>query len=481
MFSLYLFASFFLACVYSLRSDYSDDALGDAITTLPGLDPATLAKYNMFSGYIDVYPPHNRSIFYWFIESLNKPTTDPVAIWTNGGPGCSGLAGMFTEQGPFRPNKDLSLYVNDYSWVNVANMVFFEAPAGVGFSFSDNSADYTTDDNKTAIDNYHFIQGWLTKFPNYQSNDFYITSESYGGHYMPTLTQQIIIGNNAGGSPAVNFKGVFLGNPFTDPVENEKGTYDTWYGHQLVSYPTWHTWYVQCNDGSGGGTACSNARHAMNNELGNNIDTLALDYPVCHNPVKTGEAFWFLKEVVHGALKRPIPLYYQDILDSYEKKVNLESPYDHLGDYQPCEGDWMTSYLNQKSVQTAIHAELKGKTHWVFCGGINYSYASSANPMEPTYKWIFDMEPNLHYTIVSGDDDSNCGTLGTQSWIYNMGYTISSPWTHWTDSAGQTGGYHIKFKNAFNFLTVHSAGHMIPETQPMRSLESFTRYLSGEF
>ena len=29
-----------------------------------------------------------------FVESLNDPKTDPVAIWTNGGPGASGLLGM---------------------------------------------------------------------------------------------------------------------------------------------------------------------------------------------------------------------------------------------------------------------------------------------------------------------------------------------------------------------------------------------------
>ena len=83
---------------------------------------------------------------------------------------------QFTEQGPFRPLKNMSLRVQPYSWVNIANMIFIEAPAGVGFSFSDDTADYNTDDNKTAIDNYHMIQGWLNKFPNYQSNDFYITS-----------------------------------------------------------------------------------------------------------------------------------------------------------------------------------------------------------------------------------------------------------------------------------------------------------------
>ena len=88
-------------------------------------------------------------------------------------------------------------------------------------------------------------------------------------------------------------------------------------------------------------------------------------------------------------------------------------------------------------------------------------------------------------TIVSGDDDS-VGTLGTQSWIWNMNYTVDAQfnWKQWTDSTGQLGGYVTKFvtgtKPAFNFVTVHSAGHMIPETQPMRSLEAFTAYLKGD-
>lgn len=150
------------------------------------------------SGYIDVYPAHNRSLFYWFVESLNDPKNDPVALWTNGGPGCSGLGGMFSEQGPFRPNADLELYVNNYSWVNRASMLFIEAPAGVGFSFSEHTQDYTTDDNTTAIDNYHLIQGWLKQYPNYEDNDFYITS--YVLHHAPiTFELSLFLGANVQG------------------------------------------------------------------------------------------------------------------------------------------------------------------------------------------------------------------------------------------------------------------------------------------
>jgi hypothetical protein len=93
-----------------------------------------------------------------FVESENNPKTDPIAFWTNGGPGCSGLLGFLTEQGPFKPAADLSLEENEYRWNRIANMVFIEAPAGVGFSYSDDKVDYTTGDAQVAQDNYNLIQ-----------------------------------------------------------------------------------------------------------------------------------------------------------------------------------------------------------------------------------------------------------------------------------------------------------------------------------
>jgi len=486
----------FLLGAQARRDDYPTSTLKNQITSLPGLDPATLAKYTMFTGYIDVYPAHNRSLFYWFVESLNDPAKDPVALWTNGGPGCSGLGGMFTEQGPFRPAQDLSLYVNNFSWVNVANMLFIEAPAGVGFSFSDDVRDYSTDDNTTAIDNYHLIQGWLEAFPNFQSNDFYITSESYGGHYMPTLAQQIVLGNQAGGKPQVNFKGFFVGNPYTDPVENEKGQFDTWYGHQLVSYPSWQQWYTHCKDGESTTNAqCAAARAALNAEVGSSIDPYALDFPVCNALDGSGpsastisERVMFMKRVIKDALGRPVPGVYAKLVAQLEadmavmkrRRLELGDSDFPPGDYYPCESNWEVEYLNQPKVQEAIGAR---PTLWTDCSiKVDYSFASMQNPMEPTYKWLIETAPELRITIVSGDDDSVCGTLGTQSWIWNMNYTVNpqDDWKQWTDSTGQVGGYTVKFEKAFNFITVHSAGHMVPETQPRRSLEAFTMYLKGE-
>lgn len=119
---------------------------------------------------------------YWFVESMNDPANDPVAFWTNGGPGCSGLLGFLSEQGPFRPNKDLSLSFNEYTWNKVANMVFVEQPCGVGYSYSENDDDYHNNDAQAAKDNYQMIQEFMKRFPEYSTNDMYFTSESCSFH-----------------------------------------------------------------------------------------------------------------------------------------------------------------------------------------------------------------------------------------------------------------------------------------------------------
>ena len=71
-------------------------------------------------------------------------------------------------------------------------MLYLEAPAGVGFSYSSNPADYNTGDNQTAADNLAALHAFFSKFPMYTVNDFYVSGESYGGVYVPTLSQKIL-------------------------------------------------------------------------------------------------------------------------------------------------------------------------------------------------------------------------------------------------------------------------------------------------
>ena len=59
-------------------------------------------------------------------------------------------------------------------------LIVYLAPVGVGFSYSDDKLEYITNDNKTANQNYEFLLNWFDAFPEYKTNDFYITGESYG-------------------------------------------------------------------------------------------------------------------------------------------------------------------------------------------------------------------------------------------------------------------------------------------------------------
>ena len=134
----------------------------------------------MFSGYLPINTTITTYIHYWFVEAETAPETAPVVWWSNGGPGCSGLIGFGTEHGPFHFHGDGILTPNEYSWNKFANMLYVSQPVGVGFSYTEEKAGKITD-ARAAEDNYRTILSFFEKFPNLKGNEFYVSSESYGG------------------------------------------------------------------------------------------------------------------------------------------------------------------------------------------------------------------------------------------------------------------------------------------------------------
>ena len=89
----------------------------------------------------------------------------------------------------------------------MANVIFLESPAGVGFSYS-NVSEYKNGDKRTAEESYTFLVNWLERFPQYKTQDFFITGESYTGHYVPQLTHTILSKNNNTNQTVINLKGI---------------------------------------------------------------------------------------------------------------------------------------------------------------------------------------------------------------------------------------------------------------------------------
>ena len=107
-----------------------------------------------------------KALHYWFVESESNPDSDPVVLWLNGGPGCSSMEGFMAEHGPFHLNDNLTLSMNPHAWNKKANMIYLEAPVGVGFSVGSAADKAVITDDSTATDNRDALVKFFTdKFP----------------------------------------------------------------------------------------------------------------------------------------------------------------------------------------------------------------------------------------------------------------------------------------------------------------------------
>eukprot|EP01102_Stenamoeba_stenopodia_P000791 TRINITY_DN1073_c0_g1_i1.p1 TRINITY_DN1073_c0_g1~~TRINITY_DN1073_c0_g1_i1.p1 ORF type:complete len:491 (-),score=101.97 TRINITY_DN1073_c0_g1_i1:72-1496(-) len=450
------------------------DPSADLITKLPGLNDAI--NFTQYAGYHTVNASHGRRLFYWFVESQNDPANDPVVLWLNGGPGCSSLLGFFTEHGPFIPNSDgETLSINPYSWNLVANMIYLESPSGVGFSYSDTPADYTTGDFQTANDSYTFLLQFFQDFPQFQGNDFWVTGESYGGHYVPELALRIYDGNLAG-APKINLKGFMVGNGWTVPHLENYGAAYYWYTHAIISESTFNGLNATCNFSDIGPILrakenadfytinpleCDDYQNISFVEMGN-INIYDIYQDVCLSNGTSNQAKQLMKYI--GSSEAPLNTFFR----MHDELVGEQQA------YPPCVENYLTTYLNNPDVQAAIHANISYP--WAGCSSIvNYSRPDLLTPILDIYRTLVGQ---IEILVFSGDVDAIVPITGTRLWLDVLNLPITSPFAPWTAPDGQVGGY-VTIYDGLTFTSVRNAGHMVAGTQPLRALTMFANFLQG--
>jgi serine carboxypeptidase-like clade 2 len=201
----------------------------------------------------------------------------------------------------------------------VANVIFLESPAGVGFSYSNMTSDYDScGDRRTADATLVFLVNWLERFPEYKGRAFYISGESYGGHYVPQLAATILRHDmNNVTRTSVNLHGILVGNPFLHDDMNAKVRVDYLWSHEVISDESRANTTKNCKfDGSDGDT-CNAA---------------ALHYPADTDPY---------------GIYRPVCI---------ESPNGTFYPSSYIPGYDPCSNHHVQAYLNDPKVQKALHA-----------------------------------------------------------------------------------------------------------------------------
>ncbi|XP_006650145.1 serine carboxypeptidase 1-like [Oryza brachyantha] len=423
----------------------SQDGLkeADKVSELPG--QPSRADFDQYAGYVTVNATSGKALFYYFVEAVQDPSTKPLVLWLNGGPGCSSLGdGAMLEIGPFFVNSDnRTLSINRYAWNNVANMLFIESPAGVGFSYSNATSEYNnTGDRSTTADAYTFLTNWLERFPEYKGRDFFITGESYGGHYIPQLANAILSNNNITNATIINLKGVAIGNAYLDDSTNTRATIDYYWTHALISKETHLAVQQHCSFDGTYMAQCRNALAAAENEKGV-IDPYNIYAPLCWNASDPQQ--------LHGLA------------------INVD----------PCSRYYIDSYLNRPEVQRALHANATGlKQPWSDCSNIitPENWKDAPMSMLPSIQEL--ISSGVSTWLYSGDIDAVCPVTSTLYSLDILELPISSFWRPWYSDDNEVGGYVVGYKGLV-FATVREAGHMVPTYQPQRALTLFSSFLQG--
>eukprot|EP00013_Stygamoeba_regulata_P029790 CAMPEP_0177654996 /NCGR_PEP_ID=MMETSP0447-20121125/14684_1 /TAXON_ID=0 /ORGANISM="Stygamoeba regulata, Strain BSH-02190019" /LENGTH=466 /DNA_ID=CAMNT_0019158791 /DNA_START=52 /DNA_END=1452 /DNA_ORIENTATION=+ len=436
-------------------------AISDAarITYLPNLE-ANIDAFPMYSGYIPL--ADGKQMFYWLVEGTTDEirSSGPLLLWLNGGPGCSSLTGLLTENGPFRPtqSRPVHLVPNEYSWNQLANVVYLESPAPVGFSSWPGHDHFLHGDNATADQNYEFLASWINAYPQYQNRPFFITGESFGGHYIPTLstklTQQPIEG--------LDFRGFMVGNPSTILAHDS--------GPSLTQYVRTHM------------LAPLNAVINEDWRIGINpydvlVDTdrhcsFLLDY--IRFPHRFNNFTW-----------RPVGEFLEE--HSPEFRSARHAAEEHTVRYvpnpSPCLITDMVAYLREADVQVALHAIANSSVepiHWKSCTTLEYVGYSPT--IIPYYDYLMN-HTSISIWVYSGDADTMVNAIGTEEWIYALGRPHKTEWRSWHylrhgQQERQVAGFSVDF-DRITFRTVKGSGHMVPTFQPAPALQLLDDFLQA--
>jgi len=410
------------SAVSALPTPYANDV----VTALPTYGKISGKQY---AGFAPVTADGANKLHYWFVERDGGNTPDtPFLLWLNGGPGASSLTGLLAEKlGPQAITANATLIDNPDAVTKNYHLLTLDNPVGSGYSSTASGA-YVTSEAEMRTQAVQALRVFFARHPEYSRNPFWVTGESYGGHYVPNIAWEVAV--NASEIP---LQGIVVGNgmfnmalqyPTVGPMAHAAGVIDA----------------------------------ATLDEMSRRQDACVAD--IRAHPATAGEfcenvtVYWlYEREAVAGKL------FYYDVGLADAKFFDDETKA-------------MGAYLNRPDVKAAVHAE-----------GVTWVQADETGPVAAALlpDWTVNSDVvvaellKLGYAVnmYNGVRDlSSCNHLGNEAVLAalckpvdspcaDFAYAQSSPWP----SADETEGYMRKAGN-LTYATVLRTGHLVPTVVP---------------
>lgn len=415
----------------------------------------------MHSGFFTIDKTLGKNSFFWYSEALDGNPHAPLLLWLTGGPGASSLFAMFTELGPMLITESGEIQKRAITWNEHYHMIFVDNPVGVGFSFTETTKGFATNEQQIGLDLHNLLVQFFQMFPHLRANDFYVTGESYAGKYVPACAYTVHMENQKVQDPAkrINLKGITIGDGAFDPPHQFQGFGDLLWNLGMVD----------------------ELEHAKFLQYERSIQT-HLDN---HDTVSAFRAF---DEMLNGDFY-PYGTYYANVTGMTTNYFNFEE----APDATPLGGSFV-AWLDKPLIRSQIHA-----------GGRSYTPENEtvekyleADWMRDVVDMLVPVMENYKVLVYSGQNDVILGPTLTENALWQLKWegaaayrtakkvvwrlAAKAPGSQLPDVAGYAREVTLPNRPHARFaqVVIRGAGHMAPADQPARSYDMLRRFIADE-
>lgn len=397
--------------------------------------------------------------FYWLADTRRNDSA-PLILWMTGGPGCSSILAMLTENGPCliekgNASENWRMRRNPWSWTEAGTVLWVDQPGEVGFSVGAESDDELEVSERMLV----FMLAFYERYPSLLKAPLFLAGESYAGHYVPAVATELLAAWDRGARLA-KVRGLALGNALVSPAA------------QFASRPLMAFTGGKQEGGSVGGVVNQEVFASMEAGLPGCIDSIlrcrrapgtqispscVRAFHVCLTTellpeMQCGRNVYDVRQVCHE----------QNVVDCFD----FSAP---------------QAFLNDAQVQKALGVPVG--LAWRPCNlQVDSAFVRSGDYMSSTDGLVAELlERGVPVLAYSGDTDLMVDWLGTKGWMEKLAWRGQADWI-----AAPLRTFHVHNKSAgreksyggFTFLQVFESGHLVPKDQPEVALRMLQRFVS---